>query len=69
MADPDVGALDAQQKIKQELWLYSALITNFIRTDLTTTTRDTEHSIGLKRFHRFHPLEDNPLHEHKLGIY
>ena len=62
MANPDVGASDAQQKINQELQLYSALITNFIRTHLMTTTRDKERSIALKRFARFYPLEDDPLH-------
>ena len=69
MANPDVGALEAQRKINQDLRLYSASMPDFIRIELMATTRDVARSIGLKRFSRFHPLDDDPLYQRKLPIY
>ena len=69
MADPDVGASDAQRQITEELRLYNVLMTEFIDTELTTTTRDATRSENLKRFFRFHPMEDDPLCEQKMPLY
>merc|ERR1712086_262594 len=46
-----------------------ASMTEFIRTELTTTTRDAARSENLKRFARFHPMEDDPLHDQKMPLY
>merc|ERR1712086_1150946 len=69
MADPDVGASDAQRQITEQLRSYNASMTEFIRTELTTTTRDATRSVNLKRFSRFHPMEDDPLREQKMPLY
>ena len=69
MADPDVGASDAERQITEQLRLYNASMTEFIRTELTTTTRDATRSENLKRFSRFHPMEDDPLREQKMPLY
>ena len=61
MTNPNVGASGTQRTINQDLRLYSASMTDFIRTELTATTRDTARSIGLKMFSQFHSFDNDPL--------
>ena len=69
MADPDADASEEQRQITQELRFYSASMSDFINENLSPTTTGSARSIGLKRFSRFHPFDDDALYGKKMPIY
>ena len=66
MADPDTGASEAERDINRHLCAYSASMTEYIEAELTPSTRDDERQVALRRFSRFYPFDDDPLHAQKL---